>query len=82
MYSLWLHHFLTLSILWKEMEIVEKEGGPSVFDTDILVFFFFFLPPTKISMWLIGKINTNLSIMEGLIYIEFTSTLVQIFIWN
>ena len=23
MFSLWLHHFLTLSMLWKEMEIVD-----------------------------------------------------------
>ena len=25
---------LTLSTLWKELEIVEKEGGLPVFDTD------------------------------------------------
>ena len=37
MFSLWLHHFLTLSTLCKEMEMVEKEGGGlPVFDTDIL----------------------------------------------
>ena len=28
----WLHHFVTLSTLWKEMEIAEKEGGLPVFD--------------------------------------------------
>ena len=35
MFPLWLHHFLTLSTLWKEMEIVKK-GDLLVFDTDIL----------------------------------------------
>ena len=33
MFSLWLHHFLTLSTLWKDMGIVEKDGGWPVFDT-------------------------------------------------
>ena len=39
MFSLCLHHFLTLSTLWTEMGIVEKEGGLPVFDTDNLKFF-------------------------------------------
>ena len=45
MFSLWLHDFLTLSTLWKEMEIDEKEGGLPVFDTDSLfiLFYLFFL---------------------------------------
>ena len=38
--SLWMHHFLTLSTLWKEMGISEKEGGLAVFNTDILNTFF------------------------------------------
>ena len=42
MFSLWLHHFLKLSTLWKEMEIVEKEGSLPVYDTHILNTFFFF----------------------------------------
>ena len=37
MVSLWfpfgLHHFLTLSTLWKEMEIAEKEVGLPDLDT-------------------------------------------------
>ena len=34
-----LHHFLALSTLLKEMEIVEKEGVLPVFDTGIYLFF-------------------------------------------
>ena len=33
MFSLWLHHFTTLSTLWKEVGIIEKEGGLPLFDT-------------------------------------------------
>ena len=41
MVSLWMHHFfLTLLTLWKEMEMVKKDGGLFVFDTDIRHFFF------------------------------------------
>ena len=40
-FPLWLHHLLTLLTLWKEMEIVEKEGTCLFFDTDIPFFFFF-----------------------------------------
>ena len=32
MFALWLHHFLILSTLWKEMGIAEKEGGFLDFD--------------------------------------------------
>ena len=42
MFPLWLHRFLTLSTLRKEMGIVEKEGGLPGFDTDIVNSFFFF----------------------------------------
>ena len=66
MFSLSLHHFLTLSTLWKEMGMVEKEGGLSVFDTDILNTFFF-LPTAEITAQLSGKISAHLSIAEGLI---------------
>ena len=38
-----MHHFLALSTQWKELEIVEKEGGWPVLDTDILNTFFLFL---------------------------------------
>ena len=34
MFSLWIHHFLTVSTLWKEMGIIEKDGGSPVFDND------------------------------------------------
>ena len=40
-FPFWLHHSLTLSTLWKEMGIVEKEGGLPVFDANILITFFF-----------------------------------------
>ena len=35
MVSLWLHHFLTLSKLWKKKRIAEEEGGSPVFDIDV-----------------------------------------------
>ena len=34
LYSVVSHHFLTLSTLWKEMGIVEKEEGLPFFDSD------------------------------------------------
>ena len=51
------------------MEIVEKEGGFPVFDTDILntffFFFFFFLPTVDITARLTGKICTHLPHHRG-----------------
>ena len=64
MFSLWLHHFLTLSTLWKETEIVEKERSLLVFDNDSLNFIF--LPTVKITARLTGKIGTDLPAAEGL----------------
>ena len=40
----WVIFFLTLSTLWKEMGMVEKEGSLGVLDSD--QFFFFFFSPT------------------------------------
>ena len=65
MLSLSIHHFLTLSTLWKEMEIVEKEGGLPVFDSDILNFFLFF-SIAEITTQIMGKISANLPTAEGL----------------
>ena len=51
------------------MEIVEKEGGWPLFDTDIpnfFFFFFFFLPTVEITSRLMGEIGTNLPVVEGL----------------
>ena len=40
MFSIWLNRILTLSILRKEMGIVEEEGGLPVLDADNLNIFF------------------------------------------
>ena len=47
-----------------ETEIVEKEGGLPVFDTNIPNTFFF--QTAEITIWLTGKIGTNLPAEEGL----------------
>ena len=66
MFSLWLHDFLTLSILRKEMDIVEKKGGLPAFDTDILnTFFFFFFLPTAENYYLAHKSNRGEFICHG-----------------
>ena len=54
MFSLWQHHFLTLSALWKEMKIVEMERGLPVFDIGLLNTF---LPTGEITIWLLSKIS-------------------------
>ena len=50
------------------MEMVEKEGGLLVFDSDIIntFFFFFFLPTAEITAQLTGKIDAHLPITMGL----------------
>ena len=72
--------FLTLSTQWKEMGIVEKEGGLPVLNTDILnsFFFFFFLLTAEITTQLTGKISAHLPAAEGLI-INFLKTLLLCF---
>ena len=64
MFSFWLHHCLTLSTLWKEMKIAEKEGSLPVLDTDILNTSI--LRTAEITTWLTGKIGEHLPVAEGL----------------
>ena len=65
MFSLWLLHFLTLSTLWKEIGIVEKEGGFPLFDTDN---FLKILSTAEIISQLTGKIGVNLPARERLTF--------------
>ena len=60
-----LPHFLTLSTLWKETGIVEKEGGLPGFDIDILNTFSFLLT-AEVTDRLPGKIGSHLPTIEGL----------------
>ena len=57
------------------MEIIEKEGGMPVFDTDIINTFFF-LPTAEITARLTVKIGAHLSATEGLIVL-----FVCLFVW-
>ena len=70
MISLYPHHFLTLSILWKKMGIAKKKTGLPVFDADILnavfFFFFFFLSAAEIITWPPGKTGAHTPAVEGL----------------
>ena len=62
-FPFWLHHFLTLSTLWKEMGIVEKEGNLLVFDADNLKKNFI---TAEIIARRMGKISAHLPAAEGL----------------
>ena len=58
--SCFLHHFLTLPTLWKEMGIAEKEKSLPDCDIDILSTFFFFLPTAEIIARLTDKIGMHI----------------------
>ena len=68
MFSLWLYYLQTLSTIWKEMGIKEKEWGFPVFDTDIikLYLFIFIFSTAEITARLLGKIGAHLLAAEWL----------------
>ena len=63
--------FLTLSTLWKEVEIVEKEGGLPVFDTDIQSNFF--LPTAEIS----ARLPTSEGLVDSTPHLIILRTLIS-----